>query len=150
MYLFVFLWVPVIEQKAGNVSHHYGSSLPLGIIFSAFMCSMMLGSLLYSHIMRYSSGGDPSAANSPTQSRFISTDPPVLLHGKVLGLLALLAAFGFGVSNFSSHLNVVFWAFCIFEASVGLYFPAIGWLRSELVPDEVRATVSSRTLWAHR
>src|SRR5258708_23177970 len=39
MYLFVFLWVPSL-QEAG------GPELPLGYIFSSFMISMMLGSIV--------------------------------------------------------------------------------------------------------
>lgn len=45
MYLFVFLWVPFMQEASTSKI-----SLPLGFIFSAFMFSMMIGSLIYTAI----------------------------------------------------------------------------------------------------
>ncbi len=39
-----------------------------------------------------------------------------------------------------------FWAFCLFEACVGFYYPVQGTLRGTLIPDEHRATVGSYPL----
>merc|ERR1719291_137435 len=55
-----------------------------------------------------------------------------------LGSLALgAAACEAGISS----LRVCFLAFMVFEFCVGLYFPSIGVLKSEVVPENVRATV---------
>ena len=40
MYIFVFLWTPVMNQS--------GSNPPLGMIFSAFMMCIMVGSSIFS------------------------------------------------------------------------------------------------------
>ncbi|KAF8623855.1 hypothetical protein AX15_006173 [Amanita polypyramis BW_CC] len=44
MYVFVFVWVPSLQEASTS------ASLPLGYIFSSFMISMVLGSLLYTFI----------------------------------------------------------------------------------------------------
>ena len=43
MYIFVFLWSPVLERT--SAAGH--GSLPYGLIFSTFMVSIMIGSLLF-------------------------------------------------------------------------------------------------------
>ena len=46
MYLFVFLWVPSLQEASPSAAE-----LPLGYIFSCFMVAMMLGSLAYTSLM---------------------------------------------------------------------------------------------------
>ncbi|KAG1861263.1 hypothetical protein F4604DRAFT_1882473 [Suillus subluteus] len=53
MYLFVFLWVPSLQEASPTFPT---IALPLGYIFSSFMISMMLGSLLYTVVTTQSGG----------------------------------------------------------------------------------------------
>jgi hypothetical protein len=146
MYLFVFLWVPSL-QEAG------GSELPLGFIFSSFMISMMLGSIIYTTIS--STAAAASSSTLPTNGRTNSgltskpsSDSVLVLHAKLASLICACASLSLAyTASFqpgSTGLAVAsrkFWAFCVFEACVGAYYPVMGMLRGALVPNEVRATV---------
>jgi len=146
MYLFVFLWVPSL-QEAG------GPELPLGYIFSAFMISMMLGSIIYTTIS--STASTTSSSALPTNGRTNegltnrpSSDSTLVLHAKLASLIcacaSLALAYTASFQPSSTGTDVVsrkFWAFCVFEACVGAYYPVMGMLRGALVPNEVRATV---------
>jgi hypothetical protein len=145
MYLFVFLWVPSL-QEAG------GSELPLGYIFSSFMISMMLGSIIYTTISSTASTASPSTL--PTNGRANGgltskpSDSILVLHAKLASLICAFAALSLAyTASFqpsSAGIDVAsrkFWAFCVFEACVGAYYPVMGMLRGAFVPNEVRATV---------
>jgi hypothetical protein len=144
MYLFVFLWVPSL-QDAG------GAGLPLGYIFSAFMISMMLGSIVYTTIATTAKVSSDTSlptnghVNGHTAPYTEELDSLVVLHAKlaalVCGMASLLFAYSATGSSMSSEHR--FWAFCAFEACVGMYYPIMGMLRGTLVANEVRATVSS-------
>ncbi|KAG8700657.1 hypothetical protein FRC09_005820 [Ceratobasidium sp. 395] len=121
MYLFVFLWVPSMQEAA------YGESLPLGLIFSAFMVSMMLGSLLYKSLVTYCSAGEST----------------LVLHAKLSSFTLLTAAFALAVNNLAHDVRFRFWAFCMFEACVGVYYPVQGMLRGTMIQNDHRATLSS-------
>lgn len=140
MYLFVFLWVPALQDAGGMY-------LPLGYIFSAFMVSMMLGSIIYTTIATTykpasNDGALPSNENGQEETRSHS-EAVVKLHAKlatiILGIAALLFAYSAMVRGLSVEKR--FWAFCAFEACVGAYYPVMGMLRGTLVANEVRATV---------
>jgi hypothetical protein len=38
---------------------------------------------------------------------------------------------------------VAFIAFLIYEVSVGMYFPAVGYLRSQIIPEQYRASIAN-------
>merc|ERR1712207_98104 len=42
---------------------------------------------------------------------------------------------------FFSNVVIRFFAFLVFEACVGLYFPMIGTLKGDIVPEEMRSTI---------
>jgi hypothetical protein len=126
MYLFVFVWVPTLQEAAGT------DSLPLGYVFSAFMLSMMLGSLLYSAIIYH--------PPSPTLDR--PGDSPLTTHAKLSSLVCATSALTFAISVRFHSEYIRFAAFCVFEACVGLYYPVQGMLRGTLIANEHRATVS--------
>ncbi|KAJ6489919.1 hypothetical protein C8R45DRAFT_200218 [Mycena sanguinolenta] len=119
MYLFVFLWVPSLQESS------LMGLLPLGYIFSSFMLSMMLGSLLYTFVTS------------------ISTEPSLLIHAKLSSCVLAMSslALAVAVSHQSEHWR--FYAFCVFEACVGMYYPVQGMLRGTLIANENRATLSS-------
>ncbi|KAJ7136634.1 DUF791-domain-containing protein [Mycena epipterygia] len=119
MYLFVFLWVPSLQE------YSLMALLPLGYIFSSFMLSMMLGSILYTFI---------SASSS---------EPSLLTHAKLSSAVCAVSALALAVSVTQHDERLRFWAFCVFEACVGMYYPVQGMLRGALIANENRATLSS-------
>ncbi len=151
MYLFVFIWVPTLQESSLNPA-----SLPLGYIFSAFMVSMMLGSLLYTYITAHwyppstSTGLQKHARSASVGSPSLSPqgDSSLVLHAQLSSLVCAASAVTFaacvrvgkGKGEEGEHLK--FWAFCLFEACVGMYYPVQGMLRGSLISNEHRATVS--------
>ena len=154
MYLFVFIWVPTLQESSLNPS-----SLPLGYIFSAFMVSMMLGSLVYTFTTAHWFRPDPTLTlQKHTRSSSVSSLSPqgnstLMLHAQLSALVCAAAAVTFsacvsvgkGKSEQGEHLK--FWAFCLFEACVGMYYPVQGMLRGSLIANEHRATVSAYSSW---
>ncbi|KJA17597.1 hypothetical protein HYPSUDRAFT_46222 [Hypholoma sublateritium FD-334 SS-4] len=131
MYLFVFLWVPALQEAALPAS----LPLPLGYIFSAFMVSMMLGSLFYTALV------------ASHQRRLLrgtkGIDSALALHAKLSSLVCAVSALALATCVASADEHVRFWAFCAFEACVGMYYPVQGTLRGTLISNEHRATLSS-------
>lgn len=128
MYLFVFLWVPSLQEASPSTA-----PLPLGYIFSCFMVAMMLGSLLYTTLVTHAGRAAPGSTAS---------EEPLLLNAKLSSLVCAVSALAFAItiaSRGEEHLR--FWAFCVFEACVGLYYPVQGTLRGTLISNEHRATV---------
>ncbi|KIJ53591.1 hypothetical protein M422DRAFT_73890 [Sphaerobolus stellatus SS14] len=123
MYLFVFLWVPALRELATE-------SLPLGYIFSSFMVCMMLGSLIYTTIVSFPPASD-------------TADSSLALHAKLSSLVCALSALSLVTSVVTYDPRYRFWAFCVFEACVGMYYPIQGMLRSSIISDEHRATLSA-------
>lgn len=90
---------------------------PFGHIFSCFMIMCMLGSRIFAFLSRY-------------------------MSVERIGLLTMAV-------SAASHLVVVmtadvvirFFAFLAFEACVGLYFPMIGTLKGDIVPEDMRSTI---------
>ncbi|KAJ7193544.1 hypothetical protein GGX14DRAFT_477960 [Mycena pura] len=119
MYLFVFLWVPSLQEFS------IMGLLPLGYIFSSFMLSMMLGSVLYTFL---------SAA---------STEGSLITHAKLSSSVCAVAALALAVSVTQHDERTRFWAFCAFEACVGMYYPVQGMLRGTLIANDQRATLSA-------
>ncbi|KAJ3736755.1 hypothetical protein DFJ43DRAFT_1050641 [Lentinula guzmanii] len=129
MYLFVFLWVPSL-QEASHSSNI--SPLPLGYIFSAFMISMMLGSLLYTAVTSHYLTSSPR-----------SNDSSLSVHAKLSSLVCAISGLALAASVTSRNERIRFWCFCVFEACVGMYYPVQGMLRGTLISNEHRATLSS-------
>ena len=127
MYLFVFLWVPSLQEFATS------PALPFGYIFSSFMISMILGSLLYTVIV----------SSSQKQSRKLGADSSLTQHAKLSSIVCAISALALATSVASYDEHIRFWAFCVFEACVGMYYPVQGTLRGTLISNEHRATVSS-------
>jgi hypothetical protein len=92
MYLFVFLWVPALQEYAAS---YPAQPLPLGYIFSSFMISMMLGSLLYTAISSYHA----------SQTR--PGDSSLTLHAKLSSLVCAVsaAALACSISSRSEHVR---------------------------------------------
>lgn len=112
MFSFVFNWTPALENRAVPP--------PLGLIFSGFMMACMCGSSLSTLL----------AGIIPRRSQV------------ALCCLASVAAF-FGAlfATATNQLRLCFLSFLLFECMVGVYFPSVGVLKSEVVAENVRATV---------
>lgn len=119
MYLFVFFWTPSL-QAAHTTEPQTVSVLPYGLIFSAFMASMMLGSLIF---------------NQLTISK-VATQAQLLTYAFILASLSFLISI-----LYAEHEGIVFWAWCVLEMCVGIYHPAMGYLKSVIVDDGKRAAV---------
>ena len=118
MYLFVFFWTPAL--KATREIFSQPGDLPFGMIFACFMCSVMLGSLLFSALLSWTPGATPS--------RFLT---PLFALASSMLLITVIR----------KDERLTFWSFCVFEACVGIYFPSIGYLKGKIIDDGVRARV---------
>ncbi|CAN9132724.1 unnamed protein product [Alternaria alternata] len=118
LFLFIFFKFPALK-----LSHKLAGStdeLPFGLIFAILMCSMMFGSLLYKHL-----------STSAT---------PVSAQKMLTGILAVSSACFFVPGHFRDE-RLTLWCFCIFELCCGVYYPAMGSLKSKLVEDGSRASI---------
>jgi len=119
LYIFVFLWTPVLEDRAG-MPEEGQLHIPHGLIFSLFMCCKMAGSQLFVLVLRYG----VNAAH-------------------ILCAVFIASVLCFMVPLLTSSYVATLLAFSVYELGLGLYWPAIAILRAELVPDDIRSTVAS-------
>jgi len=111
MYAFVFNWTPALDSKEVPP--------PYGLIFSLYMMACMCGASV-------STITSALAPASRLASAFVIGIAVFVVAAKVVG---------------SSQLQLIFAAFVAFEFSVGVYFPSVGVLKSEVVPERVRGTM---------
>ncbi|CAB4056655.1 unnamed protein product [Lepeophtheirus salmonis] len=126
MYIFVFLWTPVLSDGPSG-------SAPLGTIFSCFMICIMIGSNIFSKLL--------------SQSKHVSDTLfyALIFFAISTGVCSLIAG-PVQISLFTNKLDTrifVFLAFLLLEISVGIYFPSIGTLRSQVIPESHRATITN-------
>eukprot|EP00747_Dinoflagellata_sp_TGD_P066043 gnl/TRDRNA2_/TRDRNA2_154626_c1_seq1.p1 gnl/TRDRNA2_/TRDRNA2_154626_c1~~gnl/TRDRNA2_/TRDRNA2_154626_c1_seq1.p1 ORF type:complete len:459 (+),score=86.40 gnl/TRDRNA2_/TRDRNA2_154626_c1_seq1:191-1378(+) len=112
MFAFVFNWTPALDSKSVPPPH--------GLIFSLFMMACMCG----------------ASAFSLTDAK-----PSTVLLPTFVLAAASLGAVAFCLQQSSAMLPAIFYSFLVFEFCVGVYFPAMGTLKSEVVPEESRAGV---------
>lgn len=114
MYIFVMQWPPAVKAVMK------GGDVPFGKIFSCLMASTMLGSSLFGKM-----------------AESVSTE-------KMVASMLAVATGAMGVATTCSNsLSAVLSSFFMFEACVGVYFPAIGTLRSRYVPDSHRSVMTA-------
>mmetsp|Transcript_37335 Transcript_37335/g.87318 ORF Transcript_37335/g.87318 Transcript_37335/m.87318 type:complete len:456 (-) Transcript_37335:368-1735(-) len=90
---------------------------PFGHIFTGFMIFCLLGTRVYAYL----------AKTKPVQE---------------IGLLVMLVSAACHLTVFlSQNVMVRFVAFLVFEACVGVYFPMIGTLKGDIVPEDMRSTI---------
>ena len=95
------------------------SNPPLGIVFAAFMVAIMLGSALFDH--------------------FFSAKVPA---ARILQTAFILIFSSLALSSiFINHPLICFCSFLLLEVACGLYFPSIGYLRGQHVPEEYRSAI---------
>mmetsp|Transcript_115250 Transcript_115250/g.304350 ORF Transcript_115250/g.304350 Transcript_115250/m.304350 type:complete len:509 (-) Transcript_115250:3-1529(-) len=122
MYVFIFNWSPALKSAV--------IPPPYGLIFSLFMMACMSGTSVHTamaEIMR------------PTFRLFT-----VFLLG-MASLVTVSVLLGETSSAedpaHGQHLMAIFLAFLLFEFAIGVYFPSVGILKSEVVPERIRSTV---------
>lgn len=114
MYLMVFSWTPAL-QAASDASGM--GEIPHGMIFSSFMVSIMIGSSLFTFLLK---------------------QQPIELFIRNVFLVAVAC---FAVTTWSSDVLYVYAALLMFEVVCGVYFPAMGTLRAKYVPEETRSAI---------
>ena len=115
MYLFIFFWSASLKSARLHADPPNKKDPPFGLIFSCFMCAMMFGSQMFTR----------SLSKTSTSASMSS----VILVASASLLTTLLA----------SREMVIFAAFCVFEAAIGIYFPSMGSLKGRLIADGIRA-----------
>lgn len=115
MFCFVFNWTPALESKT--------LPPPYGLIFALFMMACMCGSSVFS---LFCSNMKPLHALIPNL-------------GLAMGSLLVVAVAVSLAKSFS--VQACFFSFLIFEFCVGMYWPAVGTIKSEIVPENIRATI---------
>lgn len=121
MYLFIFFWSAALKNARDIASGGLSSTdLPFGLIFSSFMCTMLAGSAIFSRLRRR------------------NTSSSEILLGVIVVVSSCLGL----VVNVQDE-RFLFIAFCIIEGCIGVYFPAMASLKSQLVNDDIRGRVYS-------
>ena len=111
MYIFVFMWTPALTEG------FQGKDLPFGLIFSTFMVCCMAGSSLFSIFMDKYSGEQMAVG----------------VFGVASASMAMIALSG-------DH-TVKFLGMNLFEITVGMYFPIMGTMKGNIVPESKRAAI---------
>lgn len=109
--------------------NHDAADIPFGVIFATFMAAMMLGSLGFTY------------ASSASSSSRLSSITKFLTPSKLLTLASAGASISLLLTVMLKNEPITFWAFCFFEACIGIYFPSIGAQRAMIVDDGVRAKI---------
>ena len=107
----------MIDSSSRSNRH---AELPFGLIFAILMCSMMFGSLLYKRV-------STSANPLPAQ--------------KMLTCILGVSSLCFFIPGHFRDERLTLWCFCIFELCCGVYYPAMGSLKSKLIEDGSRASI---------
>lgn len=103
MYIFVFLWTPVLMP----------ADPPFGIVFASFMCCIWIGSCAFEYLLKQ-------------QIRTAN-----IISGVIYGVMFLNAGAAFASAN---HPRTSYLIFLLIELLCGIYFPAMGRLRSRILP----------------
>ncbi|XP_066934895.1 molybdate-anion transporter-like [Clytia hemisphaerica] len=110
MYIFVFLWTPVLLP----------AEPPLGVVFASFMCSIWIGGSLFEHLV----------------ARKYKTTTIVCFV--VYGVMFANGGAAFASAN---HPRTSYLLFLVIELLCGIYFPAMGYLRTKVLPAAHHAVI---------
>lgn len=115
MYIFVFLWTPVLMD----------AKPPLGMVFACFMVTIMIGSSTYALLL--SKGKKAEGC---------------------LKITMIMLAVSMAVCSFEARpegslvdKSILYGAFLLLEIAIGMYFPAMSFLKSQVIPEGHRANV---------
>ncbi|EER17174.1 conserved hypothetical protein [Perkinsus marinus ATCC 50983] len=128
MYIFVFMWTPALEQANGGVA------ISLGLVFACFMTACTVGSQMFRLVC-------DSTYCIELYCRYVSTTTDQRLSSAAILRLVCLAGLVSQGTVFPNSPWTVLIAFLVFETSVGAYYPSMGTLKAEIVPEAYRATI---------
>lgn len=121
MYLFIFIWTPALELLEP----------PLGLVFSSFMLALMIGSKIYSILL---TNNTLDAKKLLQLSTFLAT----------LSFLICFSAISDLFHDYLPHTIIVCYLFFIvYEISIGIYLPSMTYLKSQVIPEKIRVTISN-------
>eukprot|EP01102_Stenamoeba_stenopodia_P004296 TRINITY_DN14619_c0_g1_i1.p1 TRINITY_DN14619_c0_g1~~TRINITY_DN14619_c0_g1_i1.p1 ORF type:complete len:428 (+),score=55.30 TRINITY_DN14619_c0_g1_i1:161-1444(+) len=112
MFTFVFMWTPAMQPEDGDPIE-----LPHGLIFATFMVCVMLGSFVFNIL---------NARGKPEH---------------FMRLAFAVSTATFAIPILFTDVSLRYYGFLVFEATVGIFWPALGTMRSKYVPEETRATI---------
>ena len=115
MYIFVFLWTPVMAPI----------NPPLGMVFASFMVAIMIGSSLFSILQ---------------EKGYRAQDILLMVLMTISGAMATCAVVA-GPDATMTTLQISFGAFLVLEVAIGMYFPAMSYAKSQVIPESHRAGV---------
>ena len=127
MYTFVFMWTPALktpeeslaEETPGSQALEESTAQYLGLIFAVFMVCVMVGSSAFKLL----------AAKRENLYRI-----PLYLHFIATVSMAC-------ITLFLSNKTIVYLMFLVFEATVGVFYPSYGMIKSEKIPEDIRSAV---------
>uniref|UniRef100_A0A7S2PPE9 Molybdate-anion transporter n=1 Tax=Zooxanthella nutricula TaxID=1333877 RepID=A0A7S2PPE9_9DINO len=114
MFAFVFNWTPALKSSTNPPPH--------GVIFAMFMMACMCG------------------ASAATLFSAIAKPSIRLVVCCATGFMSFVLA-SVAALDSEGHLRLSLSAFLLFEFCVGVYFPSVGVLKSDVVPEQVRGTM---------
>lgn len=125
MYTFVFMWTPALKTVAESTAEESGTALGestaqyLGLIFAVFMVCVMVGSSVFKIF----------AAKRDNLFKI-----PLYMHFVAMCSMA-------SITLFLSNKLIVYSCFLVFEATVGVFYPSYGMIKSEKIPEDIRSAV---------
>jgi len=125
MYTFVFMWTPALKTLEESLAEENGTTLEestaqyLGLIFAVFMVCVMVGSSVFKIL----------AAKRENLFRI-----PLYMHLVATVSMASIALF-------LDNKLLVYSMFLVFEATVGVFYPSYGMIKSEKIPEDIRSAV---------
>lgn len=129
MYTFVFMWTPALKTAIETAAEANGTTSVvgvettsdyLGLIFAVYMICVMIGSTIFKLL----------SFNKETLFKL-----PIAMHS-IACLTMLITSYSVGVQP-----TIVYLMFLLFEMCVGIFYPAYGCIKSEKIPEEIRAAV---------
>lgn len=121
MYLFIFIWTPALDILKP----------PLGLVFSSFMLALMIGSKTYSILL----------GNNTLDSKKLLQLCTLLASASFL--ICSLAVSDIFISYMPYTLMICYIFFILFEVSIGMYLPSMAYLKSQVIPEKIRVTISN-------
>ncbi|XP_064601667.1 molybdate-anion transporter-like [Liolophura sinensis] len=113
IYVTIFLWTPILEPGMP----------PLGIVFSCFMVCILIGSAVFQILSMY---------HFAVQNLLLVSTAIALVANVILVI---------SVHPDKQSFNMSFGAYLLLELAVGMYFPAMGFLRSRVLPETHRSVI---------
>jgi len=128
MYTFVFMWVPTL------LSMNPPGGLPTGCVFAAMMMAITMGGMVYPPLQSIMSIFSPKGKAPELCATFV-----YLVASASTAVSAFILSQG--ASNVTGGFSIVIAAFMVTEATVGLFMPVAGTLRSKYVPDSLQGAI---------